>query len=106
MALYVENAEANEYEILRWGDLQISEAAIWINLNTPDPVDRELFQDVRFRRAMSLAINRERVNDTLYFGQGQATRGHAAAGRIALLQGRVRPRLYRPRSRPSQRAAG
>lgn len=73
MALYVENAEANEYEILRWGDLQISEAALWINLNTPDPVDRELYQDVRFRRAMSLAINRERVNDTLYFGQGQAT---------------------------------
>ena len=73
MALYVENAEENEYEILQWGDLQISEAAIWINQNTPDPVDRELYQDVRFRRALSLAINRERVNNTLYFGQGQAT---------------------------------
>ena len=77
------------YEILRWGDLQISEAAIWINLNTPDPVDRELYQEVRFRRALSVAINRQRVNDTLVLWAGPGDRRDAATGRIALLQGRI-----------------
>jgi peptide/nickel transport system substrate-binding protein len=30
------------------------------NVTSPDPVLREIFQDVRFKQAMSLAINRKR----------------------------------------------
>src|SRR5690606_23374801 len=41
--------------------------------NTPDPVDREIYQDVRFRRALSVAINRERINETLYLGLSRPT---------------------------------
>lgn len=33
-----------------------------------DPFLRELFKDVRFRRAMSMAINREEANEVAYFG--------------------------------------
>ena len=33
-----------------------------------DPYLRQLFKDVRFRRAMSMAINREEANDVAYFG--------------------------------------
>jgi peptide/nickel transport system substrate-binding protein len=73
MPLYMQYAEENEYNVYQWGDLQISEAAIWINQNTPDPVDQQIFQDVRFRRAMSVAINREKINQTLYSGMGQPT---------------------------------
>lgn len=79
MSLYMQYAEENEYEVLQWGDLQISEAAIWINQNAPEPVDRELYQDVRFRHALSLAINRERINETLYLGMGQPTAATLAA---------------------------
>jgi peptide/nickel transport system substrate-binding protein len=71
--LYVQYAEENEYRVIQWGDLQVSEAAIWINQNTPDPVDREIYQDVRFRHALSLAINRERINETLYLGLSRPT---------------------------------
>lgn len=71
--LYVQYAEENEYRVLQWGDLQVSEAAIWINQNTPDPVDREIYQDVRFRRALSVAIDRERINQTLYLGLSRPT---------------------------------
>lgn len=39
-----------------------------LNLTTPDPVLREIFQDLRFRQALSLAIDRDEINDTLYFG--------------------------------------
>src|SRR5262249_20082132 len=38
------------------------------NLTYPDPVWRTVFQDVRFRRAMSVAINRAEINEVLYFG--------------------------------------
>ncbi len=73
MPLYMQYAEENEYEVYEWGDLQISEAGIWVNQNTPDPVDREIFQDKRFRIALSVAIDRERINQTLYSGMGKPT---------------------------------
>ncbi len=73
MPLYMQYAEKNEYNVYQWGDLQISEAALWINQTTPDPVDRQIFRDVRFRRALSVAINRDKINKTLYMGQGKAT---------------------------------
>ncbi len=38
------------------------------NVTNPDPVLRTLFQDVRFKQAMSLAINRDEINQLLYFG--------------------------------------
>jgi peptide/nickel transport system substrate-binding protein len=38
------------------------------NVTHTDPVLRKIFQDVRFKQAMSLAINREEINKLLYFG--------------------------------------
>ncbi len=40
------------------------------NLTVADPVLREIFNDVRFRQAMSLALNRAEINETLFFGLG------------------------------------
>ncbi len=40
------------------------------NITVGDPVLREIFNDLRFRQAMSLAINREEINETLFFGLG------------------------------------
>lgn len=42
-----------------------TEVGIALNLNHED---REIFRDVRFRRALSLAIDREDVNSEIYFG--------------------------------------
>ena len=40
--------------------------------STPsDPVWRKLIRDVRFRRALSLGIDRDAINEVLYFGLGQ-----------------------------------
>ncbi|MBL8702841.1 MAG: ABC transporter substrate-binding protein [Alphaproteobacteria bacterium] len=44
---------------------------IAFNLTHRDPALRAVFSDVRFRRAMSLAINREEMNETLWFGLGK-----------------------------------
>lgn len=51
-----------------WRRTQGSSVALFPNLNCRDDVWRKLFQDVRVRRALSLAINREEINQVLYYG--------------------------------------
>ncbi len=60
----------NAYSTYIWPRPYGSDVVLQFNLNHPDPALRDIFQDVRFRRAMSLAINRDEVNDIAYFGQG------------------------------------
>jgi peptide/nickel transport system substrate-binding protein len=40
------------------------------NCNHRDPALRAIFSDLRFRRAMSLAIDRDEINDIVFFGKG------------------------------------
>lgn len=51
-----------------WRRTQGSSVALFPNLNCRDGVWRKLFQDVRVRRALSLAINRKEINQVLYYG--------------------------------------
>ena len=43
---------------------------VGFNQNSKDPAKREIFQNVEFRRAMSMAINRDEINDIVFAGQG------------------------------------
>ncbi len=45
------------------------------NRTHEDPVLREIFNDVRFNRAMSLAMNRDEINEIVYLGQGEPMQG-------------------------------
>ena len=45
-----------------------NEYSMMFNLTHPDPVMRAIFNDVRFRQAMSVAINRDEINQLVYFG--------------------------------------
>jgi peptide/nickel transport system substrate-binding protein len=58
----------NSYRTLLWRPGKGSHFALFPNLNVSDPVWRSLLRDVRFRRALSLAIDRSLVNQVLYFG--------------------------------------
>ena len=58
----------NGYRTLLWRPGRGSHVALFPNLNANDPVWRQLLRDVRFRRALSLAIDRSLVNQVLYFG--------------------------------------
>jgi peptide/nickel transport system substrate-binding protein len=60
----------NGYRTLLWRPGKGSHFALFPNLNANDPVWRALLRDVRFRRALSLAIDRSLVNQVLYFGLG------------------------------------
>ncbi|MGI9463486.1 MAG: ABC transporter substrate-binding protein, partial [Aestuariivirgaceae bacterium] len=41
------------------------------NLNVEDPVWRDIIRDVRFRRALSLGIDRDEINEAVYLGLAQ-----------------------------------
>ena len=60
--------EDGNYRTLLWPNGAASQIAIYPNLNFADPVWREVMRDVRFRRALSLGIDRRMINRALYFG--------------------------------------
>ncbi|MDB5553630.1 MAG: peptide transporter substrate-binding protein [Rhizobium sp.] len=51
-----------------WTKTQGSLIAMLPNLNSADDVWRKLFQDVRVRRALSLAIDRTEINKAVFYG--------------------------------------
>jgi peptide/nickel transport system substrate-binding protein len=67
--LYVENEEAGDYRVFLFDNSRGNDVGITFNQTHSDPVLKEIFNDVRFRQAMSLAINRTQINDILYFGR-------------------------------------
>jgi peptide/nickel transport system substrate-binding protein len=56
------------FNTLLWRTAKGSHWALFPNLNTKDPVWRKIFRDVRFRRAISLGINRREINQVIYYG--------------------------------------
>lgn len=56
-----------------WKRTQGSRMALFPNLNCKDDVWRGVMQDVRFRRALSLAINREEINKAVFYGLAKAS---------------------------------
>jgi peptide/nickel transport system substrate-binding protein len=62
------NAKTSGAKVRLWQMGSGSQVALYPNLNTNDEECRKLFRDVRFRRALSLAIDREEMNQVLYIG--------------------------------------
>ncbi|HEV2560456.1 MAG TPA: ABC transporter substrate-binding protein [Microvirga sp.] len=65
-----EGERAKGYRTLLWPNARGTELALYPNLNAADPVWRALNRDVRFRRALSLGIDRRTLNNALLFGLG------------------------------------
>ena len=59
----------NGYSTYIWPRPYGSDVVFQMNLTHPDERLRRVFQDVRFRRALSLAIDRDEINDIVYFGR-------------------------------------
>jgi peptide/nickel transport system substrate-binding protein len=65
-----EGERSKGYKTLLWPYARGSELALYPNLNATDPVWRALNRDLRFRRALSLGIDRKTLNNALLFGLG------------------------------------
>ncbi len=62
------NEERVGYKVRLWRTSRGAHEALFPNLNVSDPDWRRLFRDVRFRRALSLGIDRTLINESIYFG--------------------------------------
>lgn len=63
-----ESEKRSGYRVHLWSTETGSQIALYPNLNASDPVWRALLRDVRFRRALSLAVNRHEINQVIYYG--------------------------------------
>ena len=64
-----------DYRILRWEEGTAAWYSICINWSVGDPARRALFRDKRFRRAMSVAIDREKIRQIAWNGLGRVQAG-------------------------------
>ncbi len=63
--------EEGNFDTVLWESGMGSEVIYMLNQTIEDPNLREVFQDVRFRRALSLAIDRQEISDVIYHGQAE-----------------------------------
>ncbi|MFI4998351.1 MAG: ABC transporter substrate-binding protein [Reyranellales bacterium] len=62
------SAATSHVEVRLWESGSGSQLALYPNLNAKDEVWRTLNRDVRFRRALSLGIDRDELNQVIYIG--------------------------------------
>ena len=60
--------ERSGFSVRLWKSGKGSAVTLLPNLNAKDPLWRKTMRDVRFRRALSLAINRHEINQIMFFG--------------------------------------
>ena len=58
------------FKTYTWKSGKGAEMLFNFNMNYPDEAWQKVFRDVRFRRAMSVAINRDEINEVVFFGLG------------------------------------
>ncbi len=66
-----EGREKGDYRFFTLKPTSMNTMIIAFNLNQEDPVLREIFNEKKFRFAMSLAINRQEIIDLVYLGMGE-----------------------------------
>ncbi len=69
-------SKRGDFDVRLWDTAKGAQVALYPNLNVEDPVWRQLNRDVRFRRALSLAIDRHEINKVAFYGlalEGQNT---------------------------------
>lgn len=69
--LYMEYAEEADMRVLLYDTAWPSMTRFIFNMHHKDPVLNELIGDDRFRKAMSLALNREEINEIVFFGMAE-----------------------------------
>lgn len=67
--VYEENAEEGGYHLLLWDTAQASSITLFPNQSYSDAQYRELMQNLKFRQALSLAIDRDLINEVAFLGQ-------------------------------------
>ncbi len=60
--------KTHPYLVHLWSTAKGAQLALYPNLNTNDPEFRALMRNADFRRALSMGVNRNQINQVVYFG--------------------------------------
>jgi len=75
MSTFRQNEVAGGYRTELW-DGGSGSIPVWLpNWNHSDPEKQEVFRTTQFRRALSHAVDREKIQKTIYYGTGELTTG-------------------------------
>jgi len=70
MELYQQNLDSADLKIYMWDSTLVSAVLIYPNQTTKDPELREFFQKKNVRYALSMALDRDEINELIHFGLG------------------------------------
>jgi peptide/nickel transport system substrate-binding protein len=59
------------YRLVKWRLAVSSQPVLTFNHNNPEPFVRELFNNRRFKEALSIAIHRNEINELVFYGAGK-----------------------------------
>lgn len=76
--LFKKNEERGGYRVIEW--IGAATNTMYFNTNTPDPELNKLFNDVRFRTALSVAIDREEINEIVHAGRMEPRQASPISG--------------------------
>lgn len=79
--LLMENRKKGNYRVLKLSGASPAAINYHLNQNCKDPVLRGLFRTKKFQVALSIGINREEINESLFMGLGEPSQGHSVPGR-------------------------
>ncbi|GGA36855.1 ABC transporter substrate-binding protein [Paenibacillus physcomitrellae] len=75
-----ENEQKGGYRVIPWSTPNWSSTGIELNQTTEDPKLRALFQDIRFREALSVAVDRKEVSEIITSGMGEPAQASVPEG--------------------------
>jgi peptide/nickel transport system substrate-binding protein len=82
-----ENEKKGDYRIIPWTQPAWSSAGIQLNQTTEDPKLRKLFQDIRFREALSIGVNRVEISEIVSNGLAEPVQASVPEGVIGYQEG-------------------
>jgi peptide/nickel transport system substrate-binding protein len=82
-----ENEKKADFRVIPWQTAEWTGAGIQINQTTPDANLRKLFQDVRFREALSVSVDRVEITEIFTNGIADPTQASVPEGLIGYQEG-------------------
>lgn len=74
-----ENEQNGNYTVYLFENTRGSDCAFTFNITDTNENLRNIFTNVKFRQAMSIALDRNKINETLYYGKGTVRQATASA---------------------------
>ncbi|NEU61918.1 ABC transporter substrate-binding protein [Paenibacillus taichungensis] len=82
-----ENEKKGDYRIIPWTQPAWSSAGVQLNQTTEDPNLRKLFQDIKFREALSIGVDRNQVSEIVTSGLGEPIQASVPEGVMGYQEG-------------------